>query len=154
MPDRDLGIPGGYKPGSDLSRQLIAFSNVYWAKRIASAAGGSPLGGRPVCVLTTEPVSFDQVKSRGPVTRVGAVMSQEARRKGRDGEAIVCINPGGEETWDRIVSAHTSPGAPFIVLNNAYSTSYGLGNTRGYEGGYSVHSLDHGRRIWNDLMAL
>jgi hypothetical protein len=60
-------------------------------------------------------------------------MSKEARQKGRNGECVICINPGGEETWDRIVSAHSSPGAPFIVLNNAYSTSYGLGNKRGYE---------------------
>ena len=124
---KDLGIPGGYKPGSDLSRQLIAYSNVYWAKRIGAAASGAPLGGKPVCVLSTEPVGFSQIKSRGPVSRVGAVMSQEARRQGRNGEVIVCINPGGEETWERLVSDHSSPGAPFIVLNNAYSTTYNLG---------------------------
>lgn len=124
---KDLGIPGGYKPGSDLSRQLIAYSNVYWAKRIGAAASGAPLGGKPVCVLSTEPVGFSQIKSRGPVSRVGAVMSQEARQQGRNGEVIVCINPGGEETWERLVSAHSSPGAPFIVLNNAYSTTYNLG---------------------------
>lgn len=141
---RDLGIPGGYKPGSDLSRQLIAFSNVYWAKKIASAVGGSPIGGKPVCVLTTEPVSFEQVKSRGPITRVGAVMSQEARKNGRNGEVIVCINPGGEEAWDRVVSAHSNPGEPFIVLNNAYSTSYGLGNKRGYEEAYYVKRISKG----------
>ena len=124
---KDLAIPGGYKPGSDLSRQLIAYSNVYWAKRIGAAASGAPLGGKPVCVLSTEPVGFSQIKSRGPVSRVGAVMSQEARQQGRNGEVIVCINPGGEETWERLVSAHSSPGAPFIVLNNAYSTTYNLG---------------------------
>jgi hypothetical protein len=141
---RDLGIPGGYKPGSDISRQLIAFSNVYWAKRIGAAASGSPLGGRPVCVLSTEPVSFDQIKSRGPVSRVGAVMSKSARQKGRDGEVVICINPGGEEIWDRLVSAHGSPGAPFVVLNNAYSTTYNLGNKRGFEEAYYLKRISKG----------
>lgn len=139
-----MGIAGGYKPGSDLSRQLIAFSNVYWAKKVASAAGGSQLGGKPVCVLTTEPVTFDQIKSRGPVSRVGAVMSPEARKNGRNGEVIVCINPGGEETWDRVVSAHSSPNSPFVVLNNAFSTTYGLGNNRGYEEAYYVKRISKG----------
>ena len=31
---------------------------------------------------------------------------------------------GGEEQWDRIVSAHGSPGSPVVMLNSAYSTSY------------------------------
>lgn len=141
---KDLGIAGGYKPGSDLSRQLIAFSNVYWAKKVASAAGGSQLGGKPICVLTTEPVTFDQIKSRGPISRVGAVMSPEARKNGRNGEVIVCINPGGEETWDRVVSAHSSPNSPFVVLNNAFSTTYGLGNNRGYEEAYYVKRISKG----------
>lgn len=141
---KDLGIPGGYKPGSEVSRELIAFANVYWAKRIGAAASGSPLGGKPVCVLTTENISFSQVKSRGPLSRVGAVNSQEARKQGRNGEVIVCVNPGGEETWDRLVSAHSSPGAPFIVLNNAYSTTYGLGNKRGFEEVYYVKRISKG----------
>lgn len=139
-----MGVVGGYKPGSDLSRQLIAFSNVYWAKKVASAAGGSQLGGKPVCVLTTEPVTFDQIKSRGPVSRVGAVMSPEARKNGRNGEVVVCINPGGEEKWDKLVAAHSSPNAPFIVLNNAFSTTYGLGNNRGYEEAYFVKRISKG----------
>ena len=55
-------------------------------------------------------------------------MSQQARKEGRDGEVVVCINPGGEEQWNRMYSAHVSPGAPCIVLNNSYSTTYNLGN--------------------------
>ena len=141
---KDLGVPGGYKPGSDISRQLIAFSNVYWAKKIGAAASGAPLGGKPVCALTTEPVSFRQVKSRGPLSRVGAVMSQEARQGGREGEVIVCINPGGEETWDKLVNVHGSDGAPFIVLNNAYSTTYNLGNKRGFEEAYYLKRISKG----------
>lgn len=141
---KDLGIPGGYKPGSELSRQLIAFANVYWAKRIGAAASGSPLGGKPVCVLSAEPVSFDQIKSRGSVSRVGAVMSKSARQQGRNGEVIICVNPGGEETWDRVVSAHGSPGGPFIVLNNAYSTTYNLGNKRGFEEAYYLKRISKG----------
>jgi hypothetical protein len=139
-----LGIPGGYKPGSDVSRQLIAFSNVYWAKRIGAAASGSPLGGKPVCVLTSEQVSFDQIKSRGSISRVGAISSQKARAEGRNGEVVVCINPGGEETWERTAAAHGSPRAPFIMLNNAYSTSYGLGNTRDFEEAYFLKRISKG----------
>lgn len=141
---KDLGVPGGYKPGSDVSRQLIAFSNVYWAKKVGAAATGSPLGGKPLCVLSAEPVSFSQVKSRGPVSRVGAVMSQTARQEGKNGEVVVCINPGGEETWDRLVSAHSTPGAPFIVLNNAYSTTYNLGNKQGFEEAYYLKRISKG----------
>ena len=52
---RDLGFKGGYKPGSDISRDLISFANIYWAKKLAgSLGGGMPIGGRPVCVLTSE----------------------------------------------------------------------------------------------------
>jgi hypothetical protein len=141
---KDLGVPGGYMPGSDVSRQLIAFSNFYWAKKIGAAASGSPLGGKPICVLTTEPISFDQIKSRGSVSRVGAVNSQQARKLGRNGEVVICINPGGEESWDRVVSLHSSPGAPFIVLNNAYSTTYNLGNKRGYEEAYYLKRISKG----------
>jgi hypothetical protein len=141
---RDLGIPGGYKPGSDVSRQLIAFSNFYWAKRIGAAASGSPLGGKPVCVLTSEQLTFDQIKSRGSVSRVGAISSQKVRAEGRNGEVVVCINPGGEETWDRTAAAHGSPRAPFIMLNNAYSTSYGLGNTRDFEEAYFLKRISKG----------
>lgn len=141
---KDLGIPGGYKPGSDVSRQLIAYSNVFFAKRIGAAASGAPLGGKPVCVLSAEPVNFKNIKSKGSISRVGAIMSQEARKQGRNGEVVICINPGGEETWDRLVSAHSSPGAPFIVLNNAYSTTYNLGNKRGYEEAYYLKRISKG----------
>jgi Domain of unknown function (DUF1995) len=141
---KDLGVPGGYKPGSDVSRQLIGYSNVYWAKRIGAAASGSPLGGKPVCCLTTEPIAFDQVKSKGCISRVGAVNSQDARRNGRNGEVVICVNPGGEETWDRLISAHSSPGAPFIVLNNAFSTTYNLGNKRGFEEAYYLKRISKG----------
>lgn len=27
---RDLKVKGGYKPGSDISRNLVAYSNIYW----------------------------------------------------------------------------------------------------------------------------
>mmetsp|Transcript_18607 Transcript_18607/g.53106 ORF Transcript_18607/g.53106 Transcript_18607/m.53106 type:complete len:297 (+) Transcript_18607:76-966(+) len=142
---KDLNVP--YKPGSDLSRQLIGYSNIYWAKKIGQAAAGGNvgnIGGKPVCVLTTEPISFNDIKNKGIITRTGAVMSQDARRNGRNGEAIICVNPGGEETWDRLVSAHASPGAPFVVLNNAYSTTYNLGNKRGYEEAYYLKRISKG----------
>ena len=69
----------------------------------------------------------------GPLSRSGMINSQKARKETRDNEFVICINPGGEEVWDRIASAHTSPSSTMVVLNNAYSTSYDLGNQRGYE---------------------
>jgi hypothetical protein len=123
---------------------LIAFSNIYWAKRIGAAASGGPIGGKPLCVLTAEPVTFSEIKSRGSVSRVGAVNSPQARKEGRNGETVVAVNPGGEETWDRLVSAHGSPGAPFIVMNNAYSTTYGLGNQQGFEEAYFLKRISKG----------
>lgn len=141
---KELGVPGGYKPGSDVSRELIAFSNIYWAKKIAPAAKGGVLGGKPVAVLTAEPVSFDQIKSRGDIKRTGAVLSKKARQEGQNGEAVICVNPGGEESWERLVSAHGSPGAPFLILNNAYSTTYDLGNKRGFEEAYYLKRISKG----------
>jgi hypothetical protein len=71
-------------------------------------------------------------------------MTQESRAAGRNGEAVIAINPGGEETWNRIVSAHGSPGAPFVVLNNAYSTTYGLGNQCNFEEAYYLKRISKG----------
>ena len=48
-------------------------------------------------------------------------------------EAMICINPGGEETWERLVSAHGQPNCPLVVLNNSYSTTYDLGNKKNFE---------------------
>lgn len=143
---KDLRFVGGYKPGSDVSRNLVAYSNVFWAKRIAAAAKGGVVvgGGKPVCVLTAEPVDFSLVKSLGDLSRVGVVGSPKARREGRAGEVVICANPGGEETWDRLVSAHGSPGDPFVVLNNAYSTTYDLGNRRGFEEAYYLKRVSKG----------
>ena len=141
---KDLKVVGGYKPGSDLSRELVAFSNLYWAKKIAPAVKGGLLGNKCVACLTTEPVSFSQCKSLGDITRTGAVMSPQARKGGRNNEAIICINPGGEERWEQLVSAHIQPGNPFVVLNNAYSTSYDLGNKRGFEEAYYLKRISKG----------
>lgn len=141
---KDLKVVGGYKPGSDVSRYLVSYSNVFWAKKIASATSGGILGGKPVCVLTTEQISFNTMKDLGDLSRSGKLMTQESRAAGRNGEAIIAINPGGEETWNRIVSAHGSPGAPFVVLNNAYSTTYGLGNQCGFEEAYYVKRISKG----------
>lgn len=140
---KDLGIKGGYKPGSRVSRELVAYSNVYWAKKIAGGAGAGLLG-KPACLLTSEPVDFKEIKSMGDLSRSGRLMSPEARQGGRNGEVVICANPGGEETWDRSLSAHGSPGAPFVVLNNAYSTSYELGNQRGFEEAYYLKRISKG----------
>lgn len=140
---KDLQVVGGYKPGSDVSRNLVAFSNIYWAKKVASAVGG--LGkNRVAAVLTAEPVSFDQIKSFGDVSRWGAINTPKSRREGRNGEAVICVNPGGEETWNRLISLHGSPNAPFIILNNAYSTTYDLGNQCGFEEAYYLKRISKG----------
>lgn len=138
---KDLKVDGGYKPGSDISRQLIAYSNIYWAKKLANAAAN---GIKSVAVITTEPVRFATIKSMGGLSRSGVVMSEKARQEARNDECVICINPGGEETWDRLVSAHTTPSSCFVVLNNAYSTSYDLGNKRGYEEAYYLKRISKG----------
>ena len=131
---KDLGVPGGYLPGSNVSRQLIAFSNMYWAKQIAPALAGSPVGGKPVTVLTAEPVPFSEIKNNG-VSTVGTVSQGPIGNNGSQKGAVIVINPGGEETWERLYGRFGSPSAPFVVLNNAYSTTYDLGNKKGYEEG-------------------
>jgi hypothetical protein len=139
----DLGFKGGYKPGSDISRNLIAYSNIYWAKKIAAACRGGPLGG-PVCVISSEPVNFGSIAKLGDLSRTGAIGSQGTRQNARNKECIICVNPGGEETWDRLESAYGSPGSPFVILNNAYSTTYELGNKRGYEEAYYLKRISKG----------
>ena len=141
---KDLKFKGGYKPGSEVSRQLIAYSNVYWAKKLAGAAKGGALGGKQACVLSSEPVNFANIQSMGDLSRSGKIMSEKARKEGRAGEAVIYINPGGEEQWDRIVSAHVQPGCPCIMLNSAYSTSYDLGNKRGFEEAYYLKRISKG----------
>lgn len=71
-------------------------------------------------------------------------MSEKARKEARDNECVICVNPGGEQVWDKIASAHTTPSSTFVVLNNAYSTSYDLGNQRGYEEVYYLKRISKG----------
>lgn len=144
MVARDLKIKGGYKPGSNVSRNLVAYSNIYWAKRLAGAMKGGAIGGKPVGVLTAEQVNFDDINSMGDLSRSGKINTDKARKEGRANEAIIAINPGGEETWDRLVSAHGQPNCPFVVMNNAYSTSYDLGNRRGFEEVYYLKRISKG----------
>lgn len=141
---RDLKIKGGYKPGSNVSRNLIAYSNIYWAKRLAGAMKGGALGSRPVGVLSAEQLNFDEIKSMGDLSRSGKIFQDKSRKEGRNNEAIIAINPGGEETWDRLVSAHGQPNCPFLVMNNSYSTSYDLGNRKGFEEVYYLKRISKG----------
>ncbi len=138
---KDLKVAGGYKPGSDVSRQLIAYSNIYWAKKIASASKSK---NKSAAVITSEPVNFGTIKAMGDLSRSGMITSQKTRQESRDNECIICVNPGGEDSWDRIVSAHASPSSTFVVLNNAYSTTYDLGNKRGYEEAYYLKRISKG----------
>ena len=88
---RDLKVKGGYKPGSKVSRNLLAYSNIYWAKKIAGAAAGG--FGKPVGVLTAEAVDFEEIGNLGGLSRSGKIFQEESRRAGRNGESIVCVNP-------------------------------------------------------------
>jgi len=138
---KELKVQGGYTPGSDLARQQVAFGNVYWAKQLAGACRGGPLK-KPVTVLSAEPVTFSQIKSKGDI---GTMAPLQPSRAVASDEPVIAINPGGEETWDRIKAAYCkSNKTPLIVLNNAYSTTYGLGNKRGYEEAYYLKRISKG----------
>lgn len=141
---KDLKIKGGYLPGSNISRNIIAYSNIYWAKRLAGAMKGGALGGKPVGVLTAEQVNFNDIKGMGDLSRSGVIFQDKSRKEGRANEAIIAINPGGEQVWDRLVSAHGQPNTPFIVMNNSYSTSYDLGNKKGFEEVYYLKRISKG----------
>ena len=127
---KDLGVPGGYKPGSNVSRQLIGFSNMYWAKQIAPSLGL----GKSVSVLTAEAVPFAEIKKSG-VNAIGSIGGNSVNPASG---AVIAVNPGGEETWEKLYNRFGGPSDPFIVLNNAYSTTYDLGNKRGYEEGKNL----------------
>jgi hypothetical protein len=137
---KTIRFPGGYKPGSELSRQLVAYSNMHWAKQIAPALGGGVLGGNAVTVLTAEPVDFALVQNSG-VGRIGPLNARASN--GISNKAVILINPGGEEQWERMRSVHGS-NDPLLILNNSYSTTYDLGNKRGYEEAYYLKRISKG----------
>jgi Domain of unknown function (DUF1995) len=143
---KELKVRGGYVPGSDLARQQVAFANVYWAKTLAGAMGGG-FGGRQINVISAEPVSFDQIGSKGDVSRM-APLQLGREFKLTEGNSVdagyIAINPGGEETWERIRSSYKCNKGPFVVLNNAYSTTYGLGNKCNYEEVYYLKRISKG----------
>lgn len=140
---KDIGFKGGYKPGSDISRQLIAYSNIYWAKKIAGAVGGGVMGNSKVTVLTAEPANLKLVNNAG-VGRAALLNSNASN--GVDNKAVILVNPGGEEQWDRLRSVHGGGAKdPFVIMNNAYSTTYGLGNKKpNYEEVYYVKRVSKG----------
>jgi len=138
---KELKVKGGYAPGSDLARQQVAFANVHWAKQLAGAIKGGPMG-KPVTVVSAEPVTFSLIQNKGDISTMAPL--QPGRATPVDG-ACIAINPGGEETWDRIRDAYCkSNNNPLVVLNNAYSTTYGLGNKRGYEEAYYLKRISKG----------
>lgn len=143
---KELNIPGGYVPGSDLSRQQVAFANMYWAKIVSANVGWK----KQVTVLSSEPVTYNQIRSKGDISRIGPLQPSMSSRF-TEGNAVdacyIIINPGAEETWERLRASYkcnTSKSGPFIVLNNAYSTTYGLGNKAGYEEVYYLKRISKG----------
>lgn len=139
----DLKVTGGYKPGSDISRQQVAFANVYWAKQIAGALVNGNFF-RKVDVVSAEPVTFSQLKDKGGFIGRMALSGSPAIPP-QSSDACIAINPGGEETWERSrKSIMKNDKAPFLILNNAYSTTYGLGNKVGYEEAYYLKRISKG----------
>lgn len=146
---KELKLPGGYFPGSDIARQQVAFANMYWAKKIASAVGGGLLGsgGGGVTVVSAEPVTYSQINDAGAMSKMAPLqVSRQSSAAASAGGPVIAINPGGEETWERVRSAYMKPGtkSPFVVLNNSFSTMYGLGNKRGYEEAYYLKRISKG----------
>lgn len=136
-----LKVNGGYKPGSNLSRQLIAFANIFWAKRLAAAVKGGFIGGNAVTVLSSEPVAMKDIGNKGDISFMAPLGRQADLPKNTD--AVILVNPGGEETWERLRSACGNP-KTCVVLNNAYSTTYNLGNKAGYEEAYYLKRISKG----------
>ena len=99
---------------------------------------------KPVGVLSAEQINFDDIKNWGEISRSGKIGSDKARKEGKPNESIIAINPGGEETWQRLVSAYGQPNCPFVVMNNSYSTSYDLGNRKGFEEVYYLKRISRG----------
>lgn len=134
---KGLKVVGGYKPGSELSRQQVAFANVYWAKQIAPSLGLF----RSPDVISTEPVTFSQIKDKGSIGRTALARTLTPQSS----DACIAINLGGEETWERSrKQLMKNDKAPFLILNNAYSTTYGLGNKAGYEEAYYLKRISKG----------
>ena len=126
--------------GSEVSRQLVLFSNVYWAKKIANA-----INSESIACVTTEPISFGNIKSLGRISRTATTTTAGSRtNQERKKECVICINPGGEEQWDKLFGGLTSSTSSFIVLNNSFSTSYDLGNKRGYEEAFYLKRISKG----------
>ena len=150
MVAKDLSVKGGYKPGSDISRQQLSYANIYWAKQIAGSVGGGLLGGKAVTVLSADPIDYRNIQSKGGIAKLGPIKTSSGRRvsannEGGKADACIVVNPGGEETWDRLKSSLTKNAkTPFVVLNNAYSTTYGLGNKRNYEEAYYLKRITKG----------
>lgn len=149
---KDLSVKGGYVPGSDIARQQLSYANIYWAKQIAGAVGGGPIGGKPVTVLSADPIDYQNIRSKGGIARLAPMRTTRGGgSRGTDNnqsglaDACIVVNPGGEETWDRLKSSLTkNPKSPFVVLNNAYSTTYGLGNKKNYEEAYYLKRITKG----------
>lgn len=142
----DLKLLGGYFPGSDISRQQVAFANAYWAKKLAATTGALSGFGKPgVTVLSAEPVTYSQITDKGAMANMAPLLVSRQTEATVSGACIV-INPGGEETWERIRTTYMkeSNKSPFVVLNNAFSTMYGLGNKRGYEEAYYLKRISKG----------
>lgn len=97
------------------------------------------LGFQGATVLSAEPVTYKQIQSPGGMKNMGPM---SISRLNSVGGPCIIVNPGGEETWERI--RNTLNAKPILILNNAYSTTYGLGNKCGYEEAYYLKRISKG----------
>ena len=110
------------------------------------------IGGKAVSVLSADPIDYGSIQSKGGIAKLGPIKTanrgnarNSMNTEGGKADACIVVNPGGEETWDRLKSSLTKNNkSPFVVLNNAYSTTYGLGNKRNYEEAYYLKRVTKG----------
>jgi len=80
------------------------------------------------------------IQNKGGISKIRPLSL--SRGSESTGGPLIAVNSGGEETWDRIQSSLSVK--PLVILNNAYSTTYGLGNQRGYEEAYYLKRISKG----------
>jgi hypothetical protein len=80
----------------------VAYANIYWAKQIANAVGGG-LIGKPVTVLSAEPLSYDTIQKKGGIATMGPLRMGGRTDDTKTAEALIAINPGGEGPYSYLV---------------------------------------------------
>ena len=142
------------------------------AGAVGGGIGG--IGGKSVTALSADPIDYKLIGNKGGMSKIAPIKSMTSgaaaampainynysfnggRTPATNGasaqessggacDACIVVNPGGEETWEGLRRKLTKNSkSPFVVLNNAYSTAYGLGNKKGYEEAYYLKRITRG----------